>query len=132
MEAAPLTLNANANANADDTPRCTPCSANASHRDMVALSLSGGENLSRPPPMDPDQHAKPTSTTAITTNRCLMVTNMDSHTSKIKPWDGMPITASLFLRDIGEHAAEHGYSNRAAPIMRMNEGPREIIITPVN
>ena len=109
MEAVPLTLNANANANADDTPRCTPCSAIASHRDMVALSLFGGENLSRPPPMDPDQHAKPTSTTAITTNRCLMVTNMDSHTSKIKPWDGMPITASLFLRDIGEHAAEHGY-----------------------
>ena len=32
-----------------------------------------------------------------------------SDQDRIPPFDGTPIKASLFLRDIGEHAARHGY-----------------------
>ena len=36
-------------------------------------------------------------------------TNPEHTASPLPKWDGMPITANIFLRDIGEHAARHGF-----------------------
>ena len=38
-----------------------------------------------------------------------MDTTMPSTNTQIQPWDGSPITASLFLRNIADFAAQHGW-----------------------
>ena len=38
-----------------------------------------------------------------------MDTTTPSTNTQIQPWDGSPITASLFLRNIADFAAQHGW-----------------------
>ena len=86
------------------------------HFGMVAPRPFQGQRYTRAPPdghnnqpPHPGTVTAPQETESLDSIMDAQEPSSATSRKALPAWDGTPIKASLFLRDIGDHAAEHGY-----------------------